>query len=155
MAATSTNKQPLLVDRVLHYAYVMDTSIIATTDIAGTNTAQLFVNSTALDGAVIEDIYSISRGTTDYKVNLYISSASDYLRPNEGVFIGSFTSATTAGNRTSFDEMPKILAPVAHVGDEPQLKALYVPKGYALWAAIESGTNVNDGPIVGCQGGWY
>ena len=155
MAATSTNKQPLLVDRVLHYAYVMDTSIIATADIAGTNTAQLFVNSTALDGAVIEDVYSLARGTNAYSVNLYLSTAADYLRPNEGVFIGSFESGTTAGERTSFTEMPKILAPVAHIGDEPQLQALYVPKGYALWAAIQSGSNVIDGPIVGCQGGWY
>ena len=70
MAATSTNKQPLLVDHVLHYVVNLDTSINDGMDIVGTNTAALIIDGTNSDGAIIEDVYTIARGTTGYKVNL-------------------------------------------------------------------------------------
>ena len=54
-----------------------------------------------------------------------------------------------------WEEMPKTLAPVPQVGDYPYNRAFYLPKGYALWAARESTSNVTDGPLLGCQGGWY
>jgi hypothetical protein len=155
MAATSTNKQPLLVDHIFHYALNLDTSINDGIDIGGTNTASLLVDSTSADGAIVEDIYTIARGTTAAKINLYLSTAQDYLRPNQSVFIGSVTSATTIGNVTRWEEMPRTLTPVPQVGTESFNRALYVPKGYALWAARNSPTNVTDGPILGCQGGWY
>ena len=159
MAATSTNKQPLLIDRVLHYVVNMDNARNGQRDIVGTNSAVLLVNSITLDGAIIEDIYAISRGpktgSTGYTINLYMSDQNDFLRASNGVHIGSFTASGTAGTRTAFTEMPNILAPQAHVGTA-QLKALYIPKGYALWAAIETdAATVNNGPNLGCQGGWY
>ncbi len=155
MAATSTNKQPLLVDRVLHYIVDLNTAAVSAINVEGTNTAELIVDSTQQDGAIIEDIYAISRGTTAYTVNLYLSAAPDYLRPNEGVFIGQFDSATTAGQVTQWTEMPKILAPMPNVGTEGQFRALYIPKGRALWAARVDTSAVTDGPLLGCQGGWY
>ena len=155
MAATSTNKQPLLVDHILHYAVNLDTALNDGIDIAGTNTAILIIDSTTADGAIVEDIYTIARGTTASTVNLYLSTAQDYLRPNQAVFIGSVTSATTIGNVVRWEEMPKTLAPVPQVGTESFNRALYVPKGYALWAARDSSANVTDGPILGCQGGWF
>jgi len=155
MASTSTNKQPLLVDRLLHYVVNLDTSINDGMDIVGTNTATLLIDGTTADGALIEDIYAIARGTNGYKVNLYISSARDYLRPNEAMFIGTLTSATTKGNVVHWEEMPRSLSPVPQVGSNPYNQALYVPKGSALWAARESSANVTDGPLVGCQGGWF
>ncbi len=36
MASTSTNKQPLLVDRLLHYVVNLDTSVNGGMDIVGT-----------------------------------------------------------------------------------------------------------------------
>jgi hypothetical protein len=155
MAATSTNKQPLLVDRVLHYVVDLNTASVAAIDVGGTNTALLLVDGTQQDGAIIEDIYAIARGTDESTINLYISSAFDYLRPNEGVFIGSFKSATTAGVVTRWEEMPKILAPMPQTGDEAQFRAFYLPKGKALWAARQDTSVVTDGPLLGCQGGWY
>ena len=155
MAATSTNKQPLLVDRVLHYVVNLDTAAVGAIDVAGTNTALLIVDGTTQDGAIIEDIYSIARGTSKSTINLYLSSSSDYLRPNEGVLIGQFDSATTIGAVTSWTTMPKILAPMPHTGSESQFRALYIPKGKALWAARQSTTIATDGPLLGCQGGWY
>ena len=155
MAATSTNKQPLLVDRVLHYVVNLDTAAVSAIDVAGTNTALLIVDGTTQDGAIIEDIYSIARGTTKSTINLYLSSSSDYLRPNEGVLIGQFDSATTVGSVTSWTTMPKVLAPMPHTGSESQFRALYIPKGKALWAARQSNALATDGPLLGCQGGWY
>ena len=155
MAATSTNKQPLLVDRVLHYVVNLDTAAVGAIDVAGTNTALLIVDGTTSDGAIIEDLYSISRGTQESTINLYMSPSSDYLRPTEGVLVGQFTSATTAGEKTSWDGMPKILAPMPHTGTDQQFKAFYLPKGRALWAARQSTVVVTDGPLLGCQGGWY
>jgi hypothetical protein len=155
MAATSTNKQPLLVDRVLHYVVDLNSAAVAAIDVGGTNTALLIVDGTQQDGAIIEDIYAISRGTTESTINLYLSSAFDYLRPTEGVFIGSFKSATTAGEVTRWEEMPKILAPMPQTGTEAQFRALYIPKGRALWAARQDSSVVTDGPLLGAQGGWY
>ena len=155
MAATSTNKQPLLVDHILHYAVNLDAALNNGIDIAGTNTAILIVDSTTADGAIIEDIYTIARGTSASTVNLYLSTGQDYLRPNQAVFIGNVTSATTIGSVVRWEEMPKTLAPVPQVGTESFNRALYVPKGYALWAARDSSANVTDGPILGCQGGWF
>ena len=155
MAATSTNKQPLLVDHILHYAVNLDTAINGDLDVAGTNTAVLLVDSTSADGAIIEDIYTIARGTVAHKVNLYLSSANDYLRPNQATYVGSVTSATTKGDTVRWEEMPKTLAPVPQVGTESFNRALYIPKGKTLWAARESTANVTDAPILGCQGGWF
>ena len=56
MAATSTNKQPLLVDRVLHYVRNLDNAINTTLDIVGINTAVLVVDAISSDGAILEDI---------------------------------------------------------------------------------------------------
>ena len=76
MAATSTNKQPLLVDRVLHYVRNLDNAINTTLDIVGINTAVLVVDAISSDGAILEDIYSIARA--DYAeastINLYLST---------------------------------------------------------------------------------
>jgi len=155
MASTSTNKQPLLVDRILHYVVNLDSASNDGIDIIGTNTAILIVDSTGADGAIIEDIYSIARGTSAADINLYISTSSDYLRPGESAFIGTFKSATTVGGVTHWENMPRSLTPVPQVGDEKYNQALYVPKGRALWAARNSSQNLSDGPLIGCQGGWY
>ena len=155
MAATSTNKQPLLVDHVLHYAVDLSSSFISDINVSGTNSAELIVDSTSLDGAIIEDIYAISRKASEFTINLYISTANDYLRPQQGVFIGQFKSATTIAAVSHWEDMPRILAPMPQTGDVAQFKALYVPKGRALWAAFQ-GTGVDaDAPVLGAQGGWY
>ena len=169
MASTSTNKQPLLVDRVLHYVVNLDNALNATIDVVGINTAALIVDATSSDGCIIEEVYSISRDTYDAAetINLYLSSGSDYLRPGEGILVGTFESGTSAGEVTTWQAAPKILAPVAQVANgvetidaaaeakAVQLRALYIPKGRALWAARQSNTILTNGPLIGCQGGWY
>ena len=155
MASTSTNKQPLLVDRVLHNVVNLDNAAVGAIDVIGTNTAELIVDGTQSDGCIIEDLYLVSRSSASHKVNLYLSTASDYLRPGEGMYIGSITSSTTEGEVVSFDSMPKVLAPMPHTGSEGQFRALYIPKGKALWAGREDIAAINDAPLIGVQGGWY
>ena len=130
MATTSTNKQPLLVDRILHYVVSTRDAYNNSIDITGANTAELLVNASNTDGAIIEDIYVISRGTDAATINFYLSSASDYLRPDEGFFIGQVTSSTgAAGDIVRWEEMPRILAPVPQAGD--------VPTGHAAYDKLE------------------
>ncbi len=155
MAATSTNKQPLLIDRVLHNVVDLNAAAVGAINVIGTNTAALIVDGTQSDGCILEDIYCISRSTAPQKINLYLSTSFDYLRPNEGVFVGQLTSATTAGEVVHLETMPRILAPMPHTGTESQFRAFYIPKGKALWAGREDIAIVNDGPLLGVQGGWY
>jgi len=155
MASTSSNKQPLLIDHVLHEVINLDNRIIGQPDVVGTNDAIQILNAISSDGVILESIYTISRSTTAYKVNLYFSSSSDYLRPIEGVYIGTVTAATTKGTVVEWEDAPKILAPFPQTGTEAQFRALYVPKGVCLWAAVESESNVTEAPLLGVQGGWY
>ena len=155
MAATSTNKQPLLVDHVLHVVANLDTATNAGIDI-GNNDARLLVDSTTADGAILEDVYLISRSTTPYDVNLYISTARDYLRPNEAYYVGTIKSGLNPKDVVHWNEMPYCLAPVPHVGEgDGRNRAFYLPKGYSFWAAREGTTPETDGPLIGVQGGWY
>jgi hypothetical protein len=167
MASTSTNKQPLLVDRVLHEVIDLSGATVAEQagiDITGTNSAAPVVDCTTNDGAIIEDVYSIARTTlAGYKINLYLSSASDYLRQQQGVYIGSLTGSTTAGTKTRIadGDLPYVLAPVPGAvspSGENRFAALYIPRGKALWAAVEQQSAVDqalEAPLLGVQGGYY
>ena len=161
MATTATNKQPLLVDRVLHNVLESNTLTSGSDtslDILGTNQSAVLVDCSSNDGAVVEDLYTISRTgtTTAYTVLFYVSTALDYLRPGEGVYIGKVESATTAGDVTRAP-LPKVLAPTPRAGTEAQLNALYIPKGKVLWCTLQGAAPVstNDTPIIGAQGGFY
>tara|TARA_R100001224_G_C3964097_1_gene130194 strand:+ start:71 stop:604 length:534 start_codon:yes stop_codon:yes gene_type:complete len=177
MASTATNKQPLLVDRVLHEIVDLKNATVpfdSGVEVKSENSAVLVVNAVSSDGCVIEDVYAISRACVDednfvsdspvgYFVNLYLSSASDYLRPQQGIFVATFLASPILAERVHLLEMPYITAPVPQSGSVDatmpgQFQSLYVPKGRSLWAAV-SKKNANDlgdeAPILGVQGGWY
>jgi len=154
MATTSTNKQPLLVDRVLHELVSTNLSFNQGLDVVGTNSAQILINCIGTDGAIIEYVYALSRGTTPHTVNFYLSSNNDYLRPTESFFIGSITSSTTAKEVVALD-LPDCLTPVPRIGANSKNTALYIPSGKALWVARDDNVDVSDGPLVGAQGGYY
>ena len=59
---------------------------------------------------------------------------------------------------TYYETLPFILAPVPATGDIGQFQALYIPKGKALWAAVEAlsaSDQASNAPLLGVQGGWY
>jgi hypothetical protein len=164
MASTSTNKQPLLVDRVLHEVVDLASATVAELaglDITGTNSAVILIDCTSNDGALIEDIYTIAREvTTGYKVNLYLSTAADYLRPQQSVYVSSIAGGTTAGQKVRINktDLPSVLAPMPQTGSDSQFSALYIPRGKALWAAVEQQSPTDQAPaapLLGVQGGFY
>ena len=174
MASTSTNKQPLLIDRVFNDPVQTDGLVSGATnqatganisyDIAGSNSAKVLVNCTTNDGGIVEDMYAISRGAVK-KALFYLSSASDYLRSEQAVFIGSITTTATVGDYANVSALPRVLAPVPQQGNTTGLldgsplrnQALYIPTGKALWVTIWgiAGENNTNCPIVGAQGGFY
>ena len=174
MASTSTNKQPLLIDRVFNDPVTTDGLVSGATntatgasisyDIAGSNSAKVLVNCTTNDGGIVEDMYAISRGAVK-RVLFYLSSASDYLRSEQAVYIGSISTTATVGDYANVSSLPRCLAPVPQQGSTTGLvagaplknQALYIPTGKALWVTIWgiSGQNATNCPIVGAQGGFY
>ena len=170
MASTSTNKQPLLVDRVFHEVIDLAGSIVPSgggIEIVGGNSAALVLDATQSDGCVIESVYSIARNSSFiYTIKLYMSTANDFLRTGQGVYIGQFSTQpedstednTAAGEKATYRSKPEILAPVPNVGTSAVNFAIYVPKGKAIWAAVEA-EDGNDlapnGPLLGVQGGWF
>ncbi len=170
MASTSTNKQPLLVDRVLHEVIDLAGATVEATaglNISGTNSAVLVIDCTTNDGAIAEDIYAIAReidtenAETAYKINIYLSAAADYLRSQQSVYVGSLMGGTTEGQKTRIadGDLPYILAPMPHVGTtDNKFAALYIPRGKALWAAVEKKVSTDQAPqapLLGVQGGYY
>ena len=188
MASTSTNKQPLLVDSPLHVSADLLRSTVQTKiDIGSGNSAKLLVNCSSNDGALIEQVYAYSRAITvqsnddsgnlallGYQVLLYMAPSTAILDPNSAFFLGSFVAGTLLGERTAWGLPPEILAPVPHLGSEDdtnvqptQLRALYIPKGQCLWAAVEPLALPDDAngdpqidtaveaPLVYAQGGYY
>ena len=166
MATTSTNKQPLLIDRVFHNH--IDTSGLASgttgIDIIGANSAAVLVDCTTNDGGIVEDVYCISRGETPqgtrFNIVFYISSSIDYLRTNDAIFIGALDVPGTVSEVSRPLNMPRVLAPAAQVANVTQdnfMTAYYVPKGKAIWTTLQLETPDNTGrtPIVGAQGGFY
>ena len=177
MASTSTNKQPLLIDRVLNN--VISTAGLfsgstSSIDIQGNNSSALLVNCTTNDGGIVEDLFAISRGSTA-SVYFYLSTAIDYLRSDQAIFIGSIAvTSTTKGAYANVVALPRVLAPVpqqqvptaaAADGSNPagsplRNQALYIPTGKALWVSIKGTSAITEGastgsPIVGAQGGFY
>ena len=166
MASTSTNKQPLLIDRVFHNH--VDTSGLNSgtngINIIGANAASVLVDCTTNDGGIIEDVYCISRGETPqgtlYRLMFYISSSTDYLRASDAMFIGQLEVPGTIGDVARPVNMPKVIAPVAQVANvlgENFMSAYYVPKGRAIWVTLQlNAPDVSDStPIVAAQGGFY
>ena len=184
MASTSTNKQPLLVDRPLHAIVDLKNHTIAdgaVIDIGGTNSAVLLVDCTTNDGATIDDIYTYARkiaapATLGYEVVLYLSSANDFLRPGQGMMCGIFVAGDALAEKIRWKNAPNVYSPTPKVGSIEEtyedasgneirgdvvgtsFRGLYVPKGRALWAAVvqqDPSDTAETAPLIGIQGGFF
>ena len=187
MASTSTNKQPLLVDRPLWNSVDLSERLVAETsngiDLNGANSCAVVVDCSKTDGAMLDDVYSISRdvdevivdgeNVSNYEIYLYISGATDVLRPAEAYFVGGWESDIQASGIKNFANMPKILRPTPKVGSVENetdtdggfgrvigtyYRALYIPKGRVLWAGAKKRTADDDGkraPLIIVQGGYF
>ena len=171
MASTSTNKQPLLIDRPLH---IQQTILNQKTGNTGywlsNNSCTPFIDCTQNDGALIEDLYIISREATQHNVSFFMSNTIDFLRENDTnnvTFVTRITSSVTPGEMEHAEQLPYGIAPYPSVAisaansrKSGQFMSLYIPRGKALWVgrAVESdASNLSTatGPVVGAQGGFY
>lgn len=173
MASTSTNKQPLLVDRPLHIVKDLTTRFVdvdVDIDPGAGNRALLLLDCTQNDGAIIESVYAYGRvpqapATEGYDIILYLCKNNTVLDPAGAFFVGGFTAADNPGERKSWSMAPEVLAPVARLGSEDDtfvvptyFRALYVPKGECLYAAVVKQTADDPcvyAPLIGIQGGYY
>jgi|GEM_PF-1767871 hypothetical protein len=178
MATTSSNKQPLLIDRPLHVVARLDqTSQPAGSVDPGTGTnGVLLVDCTGTsDGAFLDTIFLIQRVSDDESiVNLFFSESNGMLGvvttggQANAWFINTckFPATTPVGQHVEF-ELPHVLSPIPHAGanlalqgrsgvsEPPRYRGLYVPRGKALWAAVFHPAPVPHAPNIACQGGWY
>lgn len=140
MAATSTNKQPLLVDRVLCKMVDLSGTLVGTLPPETavdpqTAAGALLVDCTKNDGAVIETIWTISRAITEetyeadpnvvpnppqgkfgYIVNFYLCPSNTVLIPDQAYYVTSIVAGTLEGERMQSYNLPEVTAPVAAMG---------------------------------------
>ena len=142
MASTSTNKQPLLVDRVFHIAIDANPHKVTNNPVTPGNdrchyscscwsdcwwwrSNWKYVHNLRATAEVALINYTLVQAETTY-----VQAVCSLVKLNHQMMIHPKYLKRNARGFTSFGS-------VAHAGDEPQMRALYVPKGIALWAGVE------------------
>lgn len=170
MSSSSTNKQPLLMDRPLLEIRRLDATSMPSTDVdpATGTSGVLLVDCTSNDGALIEAIWLIQRvAGNSIPVNLYLSTSNQLLGSitdggsADSWFVGQarFEVGPDPGATQDF-ALPKLLAPVPHAGANTtttpvQFTGLRLAGGQALWACVSSTSAVPGAPLIAAQGGFY
>ena len=140
MASTSTNKQPLLVDRP--FLSIKDTSgqLVGTLP-AGTGidpqqaAGVMMIDCTKNDGAVVEYLWTLSReisfdsysddpnkdpgATVDkygYAVNFYLCPSNTVMDPKYAMYVTTIIADIQEGGVKEAFNLPEVTAPVAAVG---------------------------------------
>ena len=171
MAATSTNKQPLLIDRPLHALATISSQKTGNTGYwLSNNSCSVLVDCTQNDGALIEDLYVIAREASSHTISFFMSNTTDVLRESDTtnvVYVTQVASGTTPGAIVHAENLPFGVAPYPTVPlasdntrEAGQFKSLYIPKGKVLWvgravAATAANLDFATAPVVGAQGGFY
>ena len=143
MASTSTNKQPLLVDRPFFNAItlgevggLLDPLNYQSPDPAGL----VSLADGGTDGTLIESVTigSTQKDTDAYDVLLFMSSVSNALMINNQntQYVASETIVSTVCGETVQIPLPPVLVPVPGVGDLAKNTALYIPKNWTLFAGL-------------------
>lgn len=173
MSSTSTNKQPLLIDRPLH-EFVPLGPTPALTD--PTNFATVLgggcvslVDCIDADGAVVDSlsIVALQAGTSAISVLFLLSTSPTIFGINDantGVVASAVIQSAVAGERTNVS-LPPLSVPVPNLGADSSISevdkkntGLYVPAGRVLYAGLSAAivlpspaTKVN----VFAQGGYF
>jgi hypothetical protein len=173
MASTSTNKQPLLVDRPLHeWVNLGATAALAVSSNLSTlvpGGCFALVDCADNDGAVVDSVSIINTeaGTTAASVLILLSISSTSFgitSANTAVVATAVIASAAAGNRTNIS-LPPLSIPVPHIGamatpgeTDKKGTGLYVPAGFTLYAGLTEplvaptpATTVN----VFAQGGYF
>lgn len=173
MSSTSTNKQPLLIDRPLHEFVVLgptpallDPANFATVLSGG---CVPLVECIDNDGAVIDSLslVALQANTSAVSVLFLLSSSPTVFGvtdSNTGVVASAVIQSAVLGERTNVS-LPPLCVPVPNLGADSSISesdkkntGLYVPRGSTLYAGLSAAillptpaTKVN----VFAQGGYF
>lgn len=153
MSSTSTNKQPLLIDRPLHQFALLGATAALTSStnfltIIGGACAEL-VNCSANDGAVVDSISIIAMqaNTTAASVLVFLSSSSTpfgVTDTNTALVATAAITSTNAGDRTNIS-LPPLVIPVPSLGAQvsptetsKKNTGLYVEAGQVLYVGLST-----------------
>ena len=164
MASSSTNKQPLLIDRPMFNAVtlgevggLLDPLNYNSPDPAGL----VILADGGADGSTIDSITIASTqvNTDEHDVVLFMSTVGNPLQIQQQNthFLSSATiKSTTCGERVDIP-LPKVLVPVPSNTDVKNT-ALYIPKNWTLFCGLSAALCSPDYTcrvIVYAQGGYY
>lgn len=153
MSSTSTNKQPLLVDRPLHRWATLGATPALTNStnfstIIGGGCVEL-VNCIDSDGAAIDSlsVVAMQSGTTPVVVLFFLSSSSTTFGitdANTALVASAVVGSTAAGERTHVS-LPPLSVPVPNLGADTGLSdtakkntGIYIEKGQALYVGLNT-----------------
>lgn len=172
MASTSTNKEPLLLDRPLIAAVRLNgtSHAGATVDPGSTTQAALVVSTSGTDGCLIESIELQQRVANDATpVLLFLSTSDSFVAtPDASGSVNAWfmrravMAANSAVGTTLEIPLLPILSPVPHHGGTAagatgpeRFRGLRLPSGIHLWAAAQVASPAAGAPQLIAHGGWY
>ena len=152
MSSSSTNKQPLLVDRPLHEWVPLGASaaLSSPTNLSSLVAGGCFelVNCMDSDGAVVDSLSVVATqaGTTGVRVIAFLSTSpqSQGVSPLNTVAVASAVALSDqAGQRTNI-ALPPLSVPVPNLGGmsapgetDKKGTGLYVPKGQVMYVGLD------------------
>jgi len=179
LAASSTNKMPLLIDRPLHsFATIGGTAALSTAanynSVVGTG-CTILVDCTSNDGAVIDSLSVIANeasttiaASAAVEVLFFLSLATTQNSVTTAntvcVANGSISTTVNLGTRTNIS-LPCLSVPVPNLGGDTTITevdkkntGLYVPSGAALYVGVQApiaSPSANTRLHVFAQGGFF
>ena len=153
MSSSSTNKQPLLVDRPLHTFAILGASPCLTdpanfSSLVAGGLSPL-VDCSGNDGGVVDSLSIIANqaGTTAVSVLFYVSSSPTVFgitEANAALVASAAVQSSAAGERTNVP-LPPLSIPVPNLGGQSSVTevskkntGLYVPAGIVLYVGISA-----------------
>ena len=156
MASTSTNKQPLLIDRPISRGRLITGQTVSNIRTPGIGVT-LLVSCLDNDGAIIDSARIISASSDVGEVVLYLSTAGNSTNVTNGNAwpVGYINIAAPVSPGTAVElDLPELMTPVPAVGTEPKNRGILIEKGQILVAA-KIGTPWASGHYLALQGGFY
>ena len=173
MSSTSTNKQPLLVDRPLHEFVVLGpaAALTASTDYSSvlSGGCQKLVDCFDNDGAVIDSLSLLApqASMTPVVVIFFLSNSPTVLgisATNTAPVAAAALASSAAGDRTNVS-LPPLTVPVPNLGGQTNVTeaskkntGLLVPAGRVLYVGLNTpviAPSAASKVVVAAQGGYY
>ncbi|WP_126146894.1 hypothetical protein [Synechococcus elongatus] len=154
MASTSTNKQPVMIDRPFHRGRLITSQVVADFRTPG-NGATILLDCTENDGAIVDTAYVFGASNNAGEVALYITTAATIINVNNTntwpvAYLN--VNAPAVGGHFLLD-LPELSTPVPRSGVNAKNRGILVEKGEILIGA-KIGAPWPTGHFLGIQGGF-